>query len=324
MKRLVAILIVFFFFSALFCAKKMLPPSPDRFPPRLVEANTRSRVQVELVFDEDLDPARFNPESLTITGLKVRGISLGRQQNRVVVWTEPQRQDNYLIQGVVWDVAGNPGRFRTGFKGSVRIDTIAPEARVVTPAPETRGLYRSVRIIVRFSEPVDTTTGLNYLIVPKAVETLFTRSWDANWQEIKFLCRDSLAGPDFYFLLLPGVVDLENNRCRMPVWTCWTTDSVFEGVRVHGRTDFNTQPVRSGVVFFNQGSTRALAPVLSDGSWNLKLRSGVYSVFGVGDTDFDGQVDLISPEVEFNTKNESLLLFFVPESLSRSVNEYCR
>jgi hypothetical protein len=206
----------------------------------------------------------------------------------------------------------------------VRVDTIAPRVIAVAPVPETRGLFKSIRIVVRFSEPVDTTGELNYLIVPRAVETLFGRSWDPDWQEVRFVCRESLAGQDFYFLLAPGVSDLERNRCPVAAWTWWTADSVFDGVRVRGRAYFNEQPVKAGAIFLNESTTSALAPILSDGSWELKLRRGVYSVFGVGDTDFDGQVELISPEVQFNTADESLMLFFVPESVPRKLNEYCR
>lgn len=324
MRQLIQFFIGLVVFGGLFCAKKMLPPSPDRFPPRLMEVNTRSRVQLELVFDEEIDPTRFATESLTISGLRIRGISMGRQDNRMVVWTEPQRGENYLIQGVVWDVAGNPGRFRAGFRGSTRVDTIAPRVIGVMPTPETKRLSRGIRIGVRFSEPVDTTVGLNYLIVPRVVETLFVRSWDPNWQEVRFTCRDSLGGPDFYFLLHSGISDLENNRCRVPAWTYWTADTVFDGVRVKGRAYVERKPLGAGVVFFNQVETRALAPILSDGSWELKLRAGTYSVFGVGDTDFDGIVDLTSPAVEFNTADESLYLFLVPESMPRGINEYCR
>jgi len=324
MKRWVRIIITTFVLLLLFCAKKMLPPSPDRFPPRLIEVNARSRVQLELIFDEAIDPARFNVESLNISGLTIRGVSMGREQNRVLVWTEPQQAKNYLIKGLVWDVSGNPGRFRGGFQGSSRIDTIAPRVVGVMPVPETGGLYRSIRIGVRFSEPVDTMVRLTYLLVPGAVESLFVRSWEPNWQEVRFVCRESLPGQEFYFLLCAGVVDLEKNRCRMPAYTYWTADSVFLGRRIRGRAYIGKKPVVAGVVFFNQQETRAIAPILSDGSWEIKVRTGVYNVFGVGDTNFDRFADLISQEVEFNTAEESLNLFFMPETMARGINEYRR
>ncbi len=311
----------------LFCAKKMLPPSPDRFSPRLVEINPRSRVEVELVFNEDIDPAQFFPESLHISELAVRGVSRGRDGTRVIVWTEPQQPRRYTISGVVWDIAGNPGRFRGGFTGSPRVDTIAPRVVSVSPAPGSTGLFRSIRINVRFSEPVDTLLPLDYMIIPGEYETLFLRSWSADWRDVNFVCRESI-GPELncYFLLQPGVKDLEGNSSSTPAWTFWTTDSVFDGVRARGRAviEENGERLNFGTVFFHQDATRAVAPILSDGSFELKLRAGDYSVVGVGDRDGDGVVDLISLPVEFNTQAESLTLFFVPESVPRRINEYRR
>ncbi|MEO0068778.1 MAG: Ig-like domain-containing protein [candidate division WOR-3 bacterium] len=320
-KKLLLCLNLFLF---LFCAKKMLPPSPDRFPPHLIEVNPRSRVQIELVFDEAIDPSRFVPESVEVVGLKIKGISLGRDRSRVLIWTEPQKQERYSVKGMVFDQSGNIGRFRAGFQGSVRIDTIAPRIATVLPAPGTTGLFKNIKVVIRFSEPVDTAFPLNYLLVPRGYETLFQRSWNPNWQEVRFVCRDSIGGQEFYFLLQPGAQDLEGNRCLTPGWTYWSADTVFQGIRVRGRAIKDGNPLRTGIVFFNQEHTLALAPILTDGSFELKLRPDDYLVFGVSDTDFDGLVDLATETVRFNTLQESLNLLFVPESLPRLIDEYCR
>ena len=50
------------------CAKKLPPPSPDRFPPRLERILTRTRTQLEIEVDEPVDPAETAPESLVLTG----------------------------------------------------------------------------------------------------------------------------------------------------------------------------------------------------------------------------------------------------------------
>lgn len=308
------------FLLGIFCAKKMLPPSPDRFPPRIVEVNARTRSQVELVFDEEIDPAQLVAESLKITGLGIRGVSRGRDRMRVLVWTEPQLPQRYGIQGVVWDMAGNAGRFRAGFLGSSRIDTIAPRVVAVTPAPGSASLFRGIRIVVRFSEPVDTTLPFNYMIVPVEFETLFQRGWEPNWQEIHFVCRDSIPpGQVLYFLLQPGVPDLEGNISLTPGWTYWSTDSTFAGMTVRGRS-----AVTGGTVFFQQEQTWAVAPILQDGSFAVKVRDGVYLVFGVSDTNGDGLVDLRSVPLEFNTASESLELITVPESVPKRINDYRR
>jgi len=306
-----------------FCAKKMLPPSPDRFSPYLLEVNPRSRVQLELIFNEEIDPGRLVAESVKIAGLNVRGVSIGRQSSRVLVWTEPQERKGYSIRVVVWDLAGNLGRFRAVFRGSSRMDTIPPQVVSVAPTPGTKGLFRNIRVVLRFSEPIDTTSPVNYIILPKGTETVFRRLWSPNWQELRFECRDSLPGEEFYFLLLPGVVDLENNRCLVPGWTFWSADTGFKGVRVIGRTFKDGERVRSGIVFFEQEKTKALAPILSDGLFDLRLREGEWTVLGVSDTNFDGMADLVTQRILFNTADESLKLYFGPESLPRLLNEYC-
>ncbi|MGQ9708599.1 MAG: Ig-like domain-containing protein [bacterium] len=320
MRLPIRILLLMGILFVLFCAKKMLPPSPDRFPPRLIEVKPKSRVQLELVFDEDIDPGRLVPESIQVAGLAIRGVSLGRQRSRILVWTEPQERKGYKVRGVVWDLAGNAGSFRSGFQGSFRVDTIAPRVISILPAPGSAGLSRALRIAVRFSEPVDTTLPLNYLIVPRDAESLFVRSWDFNWQEVRFVGRDSLPGREYYFLLWAGIEDLEGNRCGTPAWTYFSSDSVFEAVRVRGRAS-GAGP-RGGVILFNREQTVALAPILSDGSFDLKLRSGDYTVFGVSDANGDGLIDMRSEAIKFNTGAESLLLFFARESLPKPIDEY--
>ncbi|MGQ9677739.1 MAG: Ig-like domain-containing protein [bacterium] len=318
MIRLLSALLAFSLW--VYCAKKMLPPSPDRFPPHIVEVNARTRAQVELIFDEEIDPAWIVAESLKITGLGIRGVSRGRDRMRVLVWTEPQLPQRYGIQGVVWDMAGNAGRFRAGFLGSSRVDTIAPRVVAVIPPAGSANLFRGIRLVVRFSEPVDTTLPLNYLIVPVEFETLFQRGWEPNWQEVHFVCRDSIPpGQVLYFLLQSGVQDLEGNISLTPGWTYWSTDSTFVGVTVKGRST-----VDRGTVFFQQEQTRAIVPILRDGSFEVKVPEGVYSVFGVSDTNGDGFIDLRSVPVEFHTVKESLELIMVPESVPKRFNDYCR
>ncbi len=315
-----------------FCAKKMLPPSPDRFPPSLIEVNPRTRVQLELIFNEAIDPRRLVLDSFSADGLILRGISQGRDRSRVIIWTGVQEVKGYRIGGVVWDEAGNRRQFSTRFEGSARIDTIPPRVVSVSPVPATGNQTRNLRVTIKFSEPVDTTLPCHYLFTPKEYETLFQRSWHPNWQEIQFLYRDSVEkGKDIYFLLLPGVKDLEGNQNLTPAWTYFTSDSVFPQTRSRGKALANSGliTVTKGVVFFNQElaedrmRTVALAPILADGSFELCIRKGEYLVLAVSDTDGDGLIDLRTDVVGFNTDKESLPLFFIPETLPKPINDYC-
>lgn len=149
--------------AMLACAKKMLPPSPDRFPPSLQEVDTRTRSQVALVFDEPISGAGLSPDSFVLTGpagetLVLHGASLGRKSDEVQLWTPTQELKLYQLRGVVRDEAGNPARFRTRFMGSTRRDTIPPRVIRIEPGPGATRQKRGMTVRVTFSEAIDTAS----------------------------------------------------------------------------------------------------------------------------------------------------------------------
>ena len=325
--------------ALVFCAKKMVPPSPDRFAPHLQEIVTRNRSQLELVFDEDMASDRIFADSFVMTGpagesVKLRGASMGRQADRILLWTPPQQDGLYRVSGVAWDMAGNVTRFRARFRGSVRSDTIRPRVTGIDPAAGSAGLRRGAAVRVRFSEPVDTAAALDFMFVPAGNDTLFKRKWDKDWQAVTFANPDSLPESAIvYFMLLPGVRDLDENRGRSPAFTYFTPDSVFDGAPVKGKAVWRPGPLGTGIVFFNQDTadsgvavprTTGLASVLSDGSFATKLRRGAYRAEAVVDTDYDGISDLVSPWVDFSTVQESLKLDMAAETLPRPFSAYRR
>lgn len=315
------------------CAKKLLPPSPDRFAPQLQEVVTRNRVRLELAFDEDIDAQRLAADSFRVTGpdgdrLGLRGAGRGRSGDRVELWTLPQEDQVYELTGVVWDRAGNPGRLRARFRGSVRADTIPPRVRSVVPEPGSEG-QRRVAVRVSFTEPVDTTGELSWMVIPSRYDTLFARAWQEDWQEVEFAMRDTLAnGEVLYFLLQPGVRDLEGNRNRDPAFTYFTQDSLLEGDVVYGRATWQEGMLGTGTVLFHgpgaERMTSAVAPVLSDGSFSVRVAPGGYEIQAVVDTNLDGLTDLASPLTGFNTEAESIEVRLLPESLPRSIDGYRR
>ncbi len=319
--------------AALTCARKMLPPSPDRFAPRLQEITTRNRVLLELRFDEEIDARVLEPDSFTVTGadgntLELRGAGQGRRSDRVELWTAPQSEQVYELTGVVRDRAGNPGRFRSRFRGSERVDTIAPRVQRVSPDPGTEDVDR-VLVRVSFSEPVDTAQAMRFTVVPSRLDTGFDSDWLEDWETVDYGTRDSLLpGEVVYFLLEPGLADLEGNRSRDPAFTYFTSDSVLTADPVSGRASWEHGPLGTGVVFFHspegERATSGFAPVLSDGSFNLRIAPGEYEVEAVADTNHDGLVDLASPGYRFATAAGSLDVTLRPESLPRPTNGYRR
>jgi hypothetical protein len=222
------------------CAKKMLPPSPDRFRPHLQEVETRTRSQVVLVFDEAIDGARLSPDSFLMTGpagetLVLRGASLGRGGDEVQLWTPIQEQELYEVRGVVRDRAGNPARVRARFRGSTRRDTIAPRIARVEPGPGSTRQKRGVKVRVSFSEAIDTSGVVDWMFVPAAYDTQFKRSWTTDWQVLSFTRLESMpSGAIVYFLARPRVADLEGNPAEGVAFTYFTSDTLLEAVSVKG------------------------------------------------------------------------------------------
>ena len=331
------------------CAKKMLPPSPDRFRPHLQQVETRTRSQVVLVFDEEIDGAKLSPDSFLITGpagetLVLRGASLGRKSDEVQLWTPIQEPELYEVNGVVRDRAGNPAHIRARFLGSTRRDTIAPTVARVEPGPGSTRQRRGVRVRVGFSEAIDTTGAVDWMFVPAAYDTLFKRSWTTDWQILSFTRLESMPSEAVvYFMAQPRVADLEGNRVKGSAFTYFTSDTLFEAVSVKGKAVW-PGTLSAGAVFFTESAavriitdslepprteslpvrTTGLAPVLVDGSFSTKVRKGEYEVVAVADTNGDGLAELVSRALKFNTDAESLNLSLEPESLPKPFNAYRR
>ncbi len=316
------------------CAKKMMPPSPDRFAPSPEEIVTRNRSQVELVFDEPIDGRRVFVDSFYVSdanglGVRLRGASLGRSSSSVMLWTPVQSVQLYHVQGVVWDMAGNRGAFRARFRGSERQDTIPPTVSRISPSPAATGLRYGATVAVRFSEPIDTAVVPEWLFVPEDYDTLFRRTWEPDWQSVRLTLADTLpAGSIVYVQLLPGFRDLEANRSRTTAFTYFTPDSVFAGEPVKGRVRFTTRPaaVSGTVFFFTDTSARAtgLAALLPDGSYATRLRPGTWHAVAVCDTDFDGNVDLSATIRSFAPPQDSLDFQLAPETLPGLIRGFRR
>jgi hypothetical protein len=314
----------------------MMPPSPDKFPPHLAEVITKNRSQVVLVFDEEISGERLVADSFVLTGadagrLELRGVSLGRRSDEVAMWTPTQSSGLYEVKGIVWDVAGNPGRFRARFRGSAKADTIAPRVVRVEPGPGAARQRGATVVRVGFSEVIDTGKAVSHLFAPREHDTCFQRAWSTDWQVLTFGRRESLrTGEIVYLVVLPGARDLEGNRCRGPAFTYFSPDSFLDVVPVKGRALWREKPAAGGVVLFSSAGapessrTLGLAPILADGAFFTKVRKGEYVVEAVSDTDMDGRSDLAGSSAAFNTDSESLNLFLEPETLPRPLDAYRR
>jgi hypothetical protein len=342
------ILLLTAFLLPVWCAKRMPPPSPDRFPPRLELVRTRGRTGLELVFDEPVDSRAFPAESLRVAGpdgveLAVRGLTAARGGERVLVWTALQASVVYELTARVPDLAGNVARVRARFRGSQLADTIAPRVTSVRPGPGQTG-YTADEVSYEFSEPMDTLIRPQFIAIPAALETQFVPAWDPSWQRL-VLRRPALrvgveveAGrpgdsalvapepgsvlpiPTTYVALLPGLTDLDGNRTTRVSVTSFTRDSLLVGVPLHGRVAGPTP----ALVFVLADTLIALAATDERGVFTLQVDAGSYDVVAVSDTNYDGRADFVGRISAFVPGPESLMLQLQPEPESRAVGEYRR
>jgi ribosomal protein L35AE/L33A len=296
------------------CAKKMLPPSPDRFSPRLTAVTARVRTQVELTFDERLDAGRLSAESLLVvrpdgSAVALRGVSLGRSDAAVLVWAGFEPGVLYEIRGTVFDATGNPGWFRARFVASLKSDTIPPRLRRLDPPAGATGRMTGQPVRVRFTEALDTAAVPTWFFVPSSADSQYRFEWDPDWQGFRLQARESLVGGGgVYFVLLPGLRDLDGNVSSAWALTYFTSDSAFVGRQLRGSVGFPAGQPRRGMVLFDGPSTFAAALLDSSGGFLAWVPESAGTAVALADSDGDGLADLVSAAVPYSTDGDSLFL----------------
>ncbi|HDR00450.1 MAG TPA: hypothetical protein ENN51_09240 [candidate division WOR-3 bacterium] len=346
------------------CAKRMPPPSPDRFAPRLVLVRTRGLTGVEMEFDEPVDLSRVPAESLAIVGpdgvLEVRGLTSPRGGDRLLAWTERQDEVVYHLSAWVPDLAGNFARVRARFRGGSRPDTVRPRVRSVRPRLGQSG-YFSDEITYEFSKPMDTLVIPELVAIPASLDTALMSHWDAGWQRLT-LKRPGKVTVDL------SVADERDERARgtesePDSGGVRTTDADAPSTRedsaaappvyvalLPGMTDLEGNRTREivatsftrdtlfpgmGVAGRVSGPVPALVFLLADtavalavtderGVFFLRIPGGTYEVVAVSDTSHDGLVDLVARRSSFVPGPDSLFLDLQPEFEPRAVGEYRR
>lgn len=312
------------------CAKKMLPPSPDRFAPRLLSINARARTQVELEFDEALDPSHIRADSIELSApdgsrVELRGALPGRKATAAQLWADLQPGVVYRLRGTVRDEAGNRGAFRGRFVASARTDTISPRLRRLEPQAGATGRLRSSAVSVRFTEALDTLVAPRWFFVPRWLDSLYSFAWDADWQGFRLRTEDSLpAGMVGYFVLLPGVRDLDGNLSRDPAFTYFTSDSLMPERSLRGAVRYRPGRFGTGVVFFGESLTTGAAVFDSSGRFVVKPPAPAGLVVAVADTNGDGLADLVSDPVAYRREDDSIDIELRPEQPPRPIDVYRR
>lgn len=280
------------------CAKKALPPNPDRFPPHLAEVQAVNRNRVDLIFDEAMQQKDVSVSDFTVLTargetLKLLAVSGGTDAATLSLLTAQQAALKYTLTGFAHDQAGNPTRFTRGFFGSIRPDTVGPTVSSISPRAFSTGLRRNVTVMVAFSKTIDTLTMREVWILPAGLAARFKREWDPSLSAVRFVLADSL-GPDttVTFILPPYIKDFVGNRLDHAGFTVFRTDTTALPRVVSGRLEAGGKPVSDGYVVLADEQPALAVVSRSDGSFSLRARKQPYAATALADTNRDGVVDL--------------------------------
>ncbi len=309
------------------CAKKALPPSPDRFSPHLEKIEPINRTRIDLWFNEPIDISQLSTKNFVLVSvsqdtLEVKTITAGKKSEIISLFTPPAKPEIYTLSGLVYDRYGNLLRLRKRFRPSSIIDTLAPKIIAISPALGTLNKSKNIIIEVNFSEPIDTNRAINYLTL-SLDKAKITPHWRSDWQGLYFSYKDSLPPKTYvYFLLLPTLTDLENNQLKELGYTFFTSDSVLVPLLVSGNLIYNTRPIKNGIVLFSRGNDKAITISRATGSFSLRLTPAIYNITAIADTNFDNRIDLSAKLIDsiFATKTININLHPVTEA--KLVDEY--
>ncbi|MEO0131504.1 MAG: Ig-like domain-containing protein [candidate division WOR-3 bacterium] len=311
------------------CAKKMLPPSPDRFPPQLLEIDPKTSTRLDLIFNEDIVPVIDSAHRLYITNNidTLQIIAIITKGSRVSLYTRPlMTNTRYQIRGSFMDQAGNAAVIKKTFRSALQPDTVDPRVTSTYPKPgSVLKVFRGIYIDFTFSEPVDSQSDIHFTVSPLAKNKI-KYEFSNDRHTLTFLYPDTLTYRGLiYFLLLPSITDLANNRLKNFGYTYFTTDSTLTIKTVRGKLLSQNIPVSNGIVIFERDNLKAFTITEKDGTFSCQLELGTYSVSAIADTNWDFYVDLISAKSEIavdTTQIEVPTINLFPAATKIYLNEY--
>lgn len=280
------------------CARKEMPPNPDRFPPHLAGINAVNQFRVDLVFDEPMQQSKLNVNDFLVCGpsgdtLKLLAVSGGADPATLTLSTKRQTVEKYIVTGMGKDLAGNPTHFKHAFTGSARPDTVGPELSSIQPRAFSTRERANVVLTLNFSKPIDTLTLSRLWFLPSSISSRFKPAWDPTLSAVKFTLSDTL-GPDTTVSVIvpPYLKDFSGNRLGHPGFTVFTSESLALPKLVHGRLESGDKPVPDGYVILSQAQPALAAVSRTDGTFMLRAKDQPYAVMALADTNRDGIVDL--------------------------------
>uniref|UniRef100_A0A7C3UPL3 SbsA Ig-like domain-containing protein n=1 Tax=candidate division WOR-3 bacterium TaxID=2052148 RepID=A0A7C3UPL3_UNCW3 len=296
----------FFLFLFLSCAKKALPPSPDRFPPRLLEINSPNRTEVVLTFDEEIKEGRFlifSPkETVGIRAIKIKN-------KKLTIYTKPLHKETYRLVGEVSDLLNNFRHLNVRFLGSTEKETIKPEIKGIS-------LIKDDLLEITFSEPME-TTNFQFFSFPIGRESI-SLFWSEGMEKAGLKFKSHL--PYISFLFPPTLTDLEGNRLKKGMVFQRFFDTLRTTKKQEGKVFLGEKGVE-GVIIFVSNDYSLFALTDKEGNFQFNLPVGSYKVFAFYDQDFDNLIDFSSFS-DLEVPSEPVFLRLEPEKEPKPLSDY--
>lgn len=246
------------------CGKKEPPPSPDRWPPKLVSVKALDNLHVSCYFSEELDGVSAERrENYAIVGpqdsLDVIAAFLDLSGVEVNLVTSPQKEVEYSLSvETVRDLAGNhiPAGSEESFRGSLVSDTIPPKALSTYPADLDVRVRTDTSLTLIFSEPMDTTT-VSPVLLPSDFRLSYT--WSPSLTRIMIGVgtsgEDTLREERLYNLFLSSeAADLGGNRIRSPLSLTFSTGDSMPRGSISGRISLTEGDPGGATILFVKGA----------------------------------------------------------------------
>ncbi|OQX54894.1 MAG: hypothetical protein B5M53_05230 [Candidatus Cloacimonas sp. 4484_209] len=215
------------------CGKKLPPTSPDRWPPKLLNVNPVDAHHLQCYFSERLDtisPKKLeNFKILNTENGETTSIIYSQREKKgdEILLTIPKltKEKYSLIIFNIRDAAGNlMKKAEKSFIPSLKKDTIPPLLVSTKPMRFHTSAPQDSIIILRFSEPIDSThiSSNDFIATNMTIDPNFI--WDRTLTKLTIgykLSKEKLCK----FFILPFVKDLSGNPLNnMKILTLTTAD----------------------------------------------------------------------------------------------------
>lgn len=271
------------------CGRRELPPSPDRWSPKVREILAVDRNHLEIVFSEQMskesaeDVSHYELTYGAEDDLSVQSALLDKDGKTLHLTTENQEELEYFIEitGVV-DASGNEVKGgRKKFKGNSTRDAISPILLSLSPTPGRTGFPQDSAISLLFSESMDTLGVQEALILLPTVPHQF--EWKPSLAELR-IHEDGgfLEGRVYRIYVTLGCRDVSGNPIKMPNSSYFTSDDSLPRGSVSGKIGFeNPKGTLVGLLDENNSLISMEVVKEEDGVFQLKpFHDGTYLMVG--------------------------------------------